>query len=128
MVWNINLEPKCARYPNTRTKHRIHSMEPKSVLVPPYTILLTNAKTRDFHLLRVVDNALKTITAAFRLKSVAHKHVCSSSLLLIPRRIYLFIKRFRQVSLDIKTLILPSYMDCSCSVPWDYFTKRIYNK
>ena len=41
---------------------------------------LTNVRTRAFHLIRVGKNALKTITVAFRLPSVAQKRLCLSSL------------------------------------------------
>ena len=46
----------------------------------------TNAKTKAFQLIRVVENALKTITAAFRLPSVAQKRLCLSSLILSKDR------------------------------------------
>ena len=57
--------PKCAHYPNTRTKHRIHSMEPKSVLVTPIPILLfylDNNKTSKRWTAIVVIFPLKSFT------------------------------------------------------------------
>ena len=47
---------------------------------------LTNAKTRVFQFIRVAENALKTITVAFRLASVAQKCLCFSSLMLQRKR------------------------------------------